>query len=107
LDSNERSPCLRIRVIIPLSMEVGSFPSCMLVCGTGSRSEASSLQNYFYKSYVSPSSLGDIPEFEFWRAVLNSIMVRDASHFSNPSWLSSIRWRRCHPLRLVCFRLYC
>jgi hypothetical protein len=33
LDSSVSSPFLRITVIIPLSMEGGSFSSCMLVFG--------------------------------------------------------------------------
>jgi hypothetical protein len=37
---------------------------------------------------MSPSSPGDLPEFEFWRAVVNSAMVRSASHFSHP-WSSN------------------
>jgi hypothetical protein len=88
LDSSASSPCLGITVIFPLSMECGSFPSCMLVSATRNRRLPSSFQNFFYTLCVSASSPGDLPLFQFWRAVLNSVVVRSASHFSRRSWLS-------------------
>jgi hypothetical protein len=72
---------------MPLSMELGSLPSSMLLFVTRSRSGPSSFQNFLYSSYVSPFSPGDFSELEFWSAVVSSSNVIGASHFFTFFWV--------------------